>query len=109
MFSVDLPPDSSWKWETETYGDGHGKPCYYCGKLCNSVAGSPGQWPMGFPEKDEPGKVKYHHMGCLLKRLNMLEEARNIIETYVGFNFTKISGPAISWLKEYDKINKKEG
>lgn len=105
MFHVDLPPDSSWKWETSEMS-GHNEPCYYCGEPCNSVAGNPGEWPVGFPEKEEPGKVKYHHMGCLLKRLDMLEKARDIIEESVLNNFDNICGPAVKWLKDYDKLGK---
>jgi hypothetical protein len=94
MFKVDLPPDSSWKWETENYeNDGHNQPCYYCGELCNNFAGDPGQWSVRFPEKDDPGKMKSHHMGCLLKKLDVckkykqtLEDIADILFGYDGYN-----------------------
>jgi hypothetical protein len=103
MFHVDLPPDSSWKWINEYSEDGHNRPCYYCGKLCNNFAGDPGEWSVGFPEKDELGKIKYHHMGCLLKRLKLLEEAYDIIHILLDDNFPKpISEIVNRWLKDYE-------
>jgi hypothetical protein len=49
--------------------EGHGKPCYYCGEPCNSLAGNPNLWPLAFCHRDEPGKVKWHHTGCVTERL----------------------------------------
>ena len=54
------------------YG-GHDLPCYYCGERCDGLAGNPAKWPLGFPHKEEPGVVKYHHMGCVMDRLDAFE------------------------------------
>jgi hypothetical protein len=48
---------------------GHNTPCYYCKTPCNAVAGSPSLWPIPLCHKDDPGKVKWHHIGCVMKRL----------------------------------------
>lgn len=53
--------------------EGHGEPCYYCGKPCNSYAGNPREWPVALCHSDDPGKVKWHHAGCISERLNLLE------------------------------------
>ncbi len=50
-------------------GQGHGEPCYYCGEPCSSVAGNPGKWPLVLFHRDEPGKPKWHHAGCVAARL----------------------------------------
>ena len=49
---------------------GHNEPCYYCKKPCNAVAGSPTLWPIPLCHADEPGRVKWHHIGCVDERLN---------------------------------------
>lgn len=51
-------------------GEGHGKPCYYCQKPCNGLAGNPSEWPIALCHPDEPGKVKWHHTGCVSDRLH---------------------------------------
>jgi hypothetical protein len=48
--------------------EGHDKPCYYCGELCNSLAGNPGLWPVAGCHPDEPGVTKYHHSSCTFER-----------------------------------------
>lgn len=48
---------------------GHDEPCYYCGEPCDALAGNPTRWPLGFPHQDDPGVVKYQHVGCVLERL----------------------------------------
>lgn len=48
---------------------GNDQPCYYCGEPCNSLAGNPGVWPIHLTHKDDPGKVKWHHIGCVQKNL----------------------------------------
>lgn len=50
--------------------EGHNEPCYYCGEPCDSVAGDPSRWPLGFPHADDPGVVKYQHVGCVVSRLD---------------------------------------
>lgn len=55
---------------------GHDAPCYYCGQPCNTYAGNPGLWPLGFTHEDEPGVVKWHHTGCVQGRLRELERVK---------------------------------
>ena len=50
--------------------NGHNKNCYYCGKPCNNFSGNPSEWAIPLCHKDEPGVVKWHHIGCVQKRLN---------------------------------------
>lgn len=49
--------------------EGHNEPCYYCAKLCDSLAGNPSHWPIPLCHEDEPGRVKWHHTGCVTERL----------------------------------------
>jgi hypothetical protein len=49
--------------------DGHGKPCYYCGKPCNNLTGRCSQWAVSLCHSDQPGVLKWHHDGCVSKRL----------------------------------------
>lgn len=56
--------------------EGHDAPCYYCGQPCNTYAGNPGLWPLGFTHEDEPGVVKWHHTGCVQGRLRELERVK---------------------------------
>ncbi|MCE7895010.1 MAG: hypothetical protein DYH12_35775 [Sorangiineae bacterium PRO1] len=63
--------------------EGHDAPCYYCGHPCNTYAGNPGLWPLGFTHADEPGVVKWHHTGCVQGRLRELEKIRaEVAETW---------------------------
>lgn len=55
---------------------GHKQPCYYCGENCNSLAANPGKWPIPLCHPDDPGKVKWHHIGCVSERLERLAEAQ---------------------------------
>lgn len=48
---------------------GHDEPCYYCSKPCNSLAGNPNEWAIPLCHSDDPGKVKWHHIGCVSARL----------------------------------------
>lgn len=54
--------------------EGHDEPCYYCGMLCNSFIGNPSMWPIPLCHSDEPGKVKWHHTGCVSLRLDKLQK-----------------------------------
>lgn len=54
---------------------GHGKPCYYCGELTSSIAGNSARWPVPLCHKEEPGKVAWHHIGCVMKKLREGEAA----------------------------------
>lgn len=71
--------------------EGHDEPCYYCGEPCSSVAANPGRWPIPLCHADEPGKVKWHHIGCVSERLieNGGHEAakRNAREACALLNF----------------------
>ena len=49
--------------------EGHDKPCYYCGQPCDGLAGNPNKWPIPLTHRDEPGVVKWHHIGCVSRRL----------------------------------------
>ena len=53
----------------EAQRSGHDARCYYCNEPCNSLAGNPGLWPIPLCHEDEPGVVKYHHIGCVSERL----------------------------------------
>lgn len=53
--------------------DGHDELCYYCGKPCNALAGNPHEWPIPLCHSDEPGVVKWHHIGCVSQRLERLD------------------------------------
>jgi len=55
---------------------GHNEPCYYCKKPCNSLTGNPSQWPIPLCHADDPGRVKYHHIGCVSERLRERDEAQ---------------------------------
>jgi len=59
--------------------EGHHEPCYYCGEPCNSLAASPSKWPIPLSHADEPGKVKWHHTGCVSERLIKLEKTRELL------------------------------
>lgn len=67
--------------ELEEAREGHGEPCYYCGENCNSLAGSPNKWPIPLCHVDDPGRVKWHHVGCVSARLvdapqSLIDKAR---------------------------------
>ena len=54
--------------------------CYYCGEMTDSLIGNPSKWSLFFCHKDEPGKVKAHHTGCVIQRLNDYEKLEKIIK-----------------------------
>lgn len=47
--------------------------CYYCGEPTEPLSGNPNMWPVNLPHEDEPGKVKPHHVGCVLTRLTIFD------------------------------------
>ncbi len=53
-------------------GSGHREPCYYCGKPCNNFHGSPSKWAIPLCHRDDPGRVKFHHIGCVSALLDQL-------------------------------------
>lgn len=50
-------------------GRGHGASCYYCGEPVNNLHGNPWLWSVALCHADDPGRVKWHHTGCVTKRL----------------------------------------
>ena len=55
---------------------GHEAPCYYCKEPCNSFAGNPSKWPIPLCHADDPGRVKWHHIGCVAERVRDGERYR---------------------------------
>lgn len=49
--------------------EGHNEPCFFCGEPTNKLAANPSKWPLAFCHRSEPGVVKWHHVGCVTKRL----------------------------------------
>lgn len=67
--------------------EGHKKLCYYCGAFTNSFAGFPSEWPIPLCHRDDPGRVKWHHIGCVSEKLDRLsrlqasaENLRDLLE-----------------------------
>ena len=110
--------------EGEELSEGHGQPCYYCGKPCNNLTGRCGQWAVGLCHEDEPGVVKWHHDQCVSERLAALTAAqqeaatakarierleaalRNVVEGYdgwVAFCDDPEDGCAEVWQKYIDE------
>lgn len=54
--------------------EGHGLPCHICGEKINGMTGNAAKWPVGIAYRSEPGKMKWHHMGCVSIRLEKLSE-----------------------------------
>jgi hypothetical protein len=70
----DGPGGPCYKCEEEEsmsiYDHGHDKPCYYCKKPINIFASNPREGcPVPLMHRDEPGKMKWHHMACVTDRL----------------------------------------
>lgn len=59
--------------------EGHDELCYYCGEPCDSLAGFPSKWPVALCHSDEPGVVKWHHVGCVSERLTKLEKTQGLL------------------------------
>jgi hypothetical protein len=76
----------------EARARGHEQPCYYCGETCNALAGNPAKWPLGFPHKEEPGAVKYHHVGCVMDRLDCLETQESVGNSQLDIDADEIVG-----------------
>lgn len=58
----------------------HGKPCYYCGKPVNDLSARPSELGIPLCHPDDPGVVKWHHIGCVSERLEQLAETRKDTE-----------------------------
>jgi hypothetical protein len=59
---------------------GHGEECHYCRKPCSSLAGDLDQWPIALCRGGDLGPPKWHHAGCIGKRLGMAEAAMGMRE-----------------------------
>jgi hypothetical protein len=53
--------------------------CYYCGELTDNLSGNSSKWGIPLFHKDEPGKVKAHHIGCVMERLEPHPENKGVI------------------------------
>ena len=53
------------------------RPCGYCGKLCDPVAGNPSLWPLYFPDPDQfgTGEGRDHHVGCVIEKIQAGDRA----------------------------------
>lgn len=58
--------------------EGHDQPCYYCGMPCSNLAGNPSLWPIALCHDDDPGRVKWHHTGCVQVRLYKLQKMEEL-------------------------------
>jgi hypothetical protein len=91
--------------------EGHDEPCYYCGEPCDALAGNPSLWPLGFPHKDDPGVVKWQHVGCVLARLpenaaptegeETTEKSREVIAVWAAPTVLKEMVDAL--LRDFDR------
>jgi hypothetical protein len=72
--------------------EGHNKPCYYCHEPCNALAGNPSKWPIPLCHRDDPGFVKWHHIGCVTERL--IENASNV----ALIDELRKRGVSVNWL-----------
>lgn len=59
---------------------GHGQPCYYCQEPCNDLAANPGKWSIPLCHAEDPGKIKWHHTGCVSSRLAERDALRAAVE-----------------------------
>ena len=80
---------------------GHKESCYYCKEACDSLAANPGRWPIPLCHRDDPGKVKWHHIGCVSERLienGGHEEAKRLAREACALeNFIKQHGLWDAW------------
>lgn len=53
----------------------HDEPCKFCGEPINSWGGNPELWPVFMCWRDDPGKMKPHHVGCIRERIVAAEAA----------------------------------
>ena len=85
-----------------TVETGHGQLCYYCKNPCNVWSASPSQWPIPLCHEDDPGRVKWHHTGCISSRLIELEIVRGDVDKLeIAFGLVISKVPALFF---YDKI-----
>lgn len=74
MYSLWMCFRTAWIYGASTPPQGHGESCYYCHKACDSLAGNPSMWPVGLSHPDDPGRMKWHHTGCVSERLDNNKE-----------------------------------
>ena len=55
-------------------------PCYYCGAPVEPLSGHPSLWPLYFPQPNEPGICKAHHVGCVVERLAIVDAVKKYTE-----------------------------
>src|SRR5260370_18158769 len=90
--------------------EGHGEPCYYCGKLCDNLAGNPGLWPIALSHADDPGVTKWHHAGCVSSRLEappLPEDIAGLIERARGYpegSFTELVAALRALAQENERL-----
>lgn len=83
--------------------DGDRQLCYYCKEPCNALAGNPEKWPIPLCHRDDPGQVKWHHIGCVTERLEPAEPAptrKEAIDVIVEI----ISGRGIPHINTANKL-----
>jgi hypothetical protein len=66
--------------------DFHGKPCYYCGKPIDNLAGNPGKWSVLLCHEDDPGVVKPHHSQCVMDRLLKYEQYKKDLQYIADYS-----------------------
>jgi hypothetical protein len=64
--------------------ESHNKSCHYCGAPCDNLAANPGLWAVGLCHADEPGVVKWHHIGCVSAKLADGQKADVEVQEIVG-------------------------
>ena len=84
--------------------NGHKQPCYYCQDLCDIFAGNPSLWPIALCHSDDPGKVKWHHTGCVSRRLAALE-----IMKQRGWGVRRIDGVGPEWDGQWQAMESQGG
>lgn len=95
-----------------------GEECWYCGSAIQDYAANPSLWPLYFPHKEEPGKVKAHHVRCVMKELNALADLRAQLEATQQRNKTLeavlqdvgnvLGGPTTGYASESRQLAEKD-
>lgn len=87
--------------------EGHEQLCYYCGKPCNSLHGNPSLWPIPLCHPNEPGVVKWHHIGCVSERLeqgDLLKQAIDAANSMIGHQANENDRLVAALLKKIDEL-----
>lgn len=75
--------------------------CYYCGEKTNSLTGNPNKWCVFLCYEDEPGKVKHHHIGCVMQRLNDFEKLKELHKMQAELSHNDVA----FWGSDYNDKN----